>query len=254
VEDPWGGLALVPAGDEFNDPLSRSVVYSLRPWIDLNPLSSLTRLRFLRMDNICASECQQPKWTKSNTVKITLLAPNISTTTNISDMGISAISNLINMRNLFLRNVPADSIGFIRTLKNLNILDLSYNTKLKDVKPITVLTNLKELYMDYMGPITLDNLVGTNLSDLHILSLEGTPVSQISSSIFPKLRNLNLDSGYCGLGPCPLPEISISSIKNMLSLGQLTISGRYVTAGDCQELKNALIHAAVHCTADRRVK
>lgn len=87
---------------------------------------------------------------------------------------ISAISNLINLQTLTIKDCEVSNIDAIRNLKNLNMLWI-YKTQVSDITPISGLTNLTDLRIHY-----------NNIKDISCLShLENLTFLAVSYNSFP---------------------------------------------------------------------
>ncbi|HET9960372.1 MAG TPA: leucine-rich repeat domain-containing protein [Polyangiaceae bacterium] len=135
---------------------------------DVRALAALTKLGALRTDAVGDLSflrelpALRKLWLESGTAPI---APAVQALTQLTELslndldltGVSALSDLVNLETLVLKNNPIRSLTGLSNLTRLRILDLSY-TLVIDLSELTNLINLREL-----------NLEGTEANDFSAL-------------------------------------------------------------------------------------
>ena len=107
--------------------------------------------------------------------------------TGITDRDIM-LSDVWNLRELWLNGGSIKNIAALRELTNLEELDL-YGNQISDITPLSGLTNLEELDLSYNQISDITPLSG--LTNLYFLDLYGNTISDISPvSSLPNLANL----------------------------------------------------------------
>ncbi len=145
---------------------------------DLSPLSNLTNLTYLNLDDNSISDISA----LSNLTNLTELYLWYN---NISD--ISVLSNLTNLTRLNLDGHRISDISVLSNLTNLTELSLGQNG-ISDISVLSNLTNLTELGLWYNN--ISDISVLSNLTNLTVLRLQNNNISDIS----PLVANTGLGS------------------------------------------------------------
>ncbi len=131
---------------------------------------------------------------------------------------ISLISNLINLKELYLGGNQIFDISALNNLKNLTYLDLGGN-QILDISVLSHLTNLTELYLG--GNQISDISVLSHLTNLKVLYLYNNQVSDISAlGCLTKLTSLNLYNNRVS---------DISALSNLLNLIDLDLENNQIS-------------------------
>ncbi|MFH1088365.1 MAG: hypothetical protein V1719_00815 [Patescibacteria group bacterium] len=245
-----------------------SILLSTYPVIDLTPLSNLTNLRVLYINNIRIESQQNSK----NTNKVRIVPIENGTTRK---MDYSAISELNELRVLYMQDTDAERISFLSALTNLKLLDLSWNNYIEQIAPILWVPQLEKLYLRFIPQIDLSTTASLELGDqgklkikqtpflkLEEISLEGTSVERIDAfKMAPDLQIIDLSSGLCTADTggtiadrmlCRLAQIDLAPFNIIDGIKQLKISGRYITQNDCYNLNQHLPNTKITCAPDPR--
>lgn len=114
---------------------------------------------------------------------------NFSTLENVNKL-----NQLTKLTNLRLVNVNLSTLGFLEDMSQLQILDISNNSRLSDLSSLSGLAELKELNISQNGNISelaflesMGKLEKLDLSDIHNTNLNGEPLAKL-----PELVYLNL--------------------------------------------------------------
>ena len=229
------------------------IIPTTYPVLNLTPLSKLTNLRILYLNNI-----------RTNTR---------------AARDYDFLEKLAKLQVLYMQDTDTERIGFIDNFANLRLLDLSWSQSIEQIAPVLWSPKLEKLYLRFMPEIDLSTTasIGFDENDklqikerpfpkLKDLSLEGTSVGRIDSlATAATLRNLDLSAGICAAYTggddiivdrmlCRLVEINQGPFYKMDRLKQLDISGRYITKDDCADLIKILPTTKVTCESDPRAK
>ena len=162
---------------------------------DLKPLSNLTKLEVLDLNQNYTVEDITPIHNLINLKKLTLYSNPIK--------DISVLGNLTKLTELYLMYTPISDIGALKNLVNLEILYLDCSGMgviLNSIDPLAYLTKLRHLYLCAAGITNIKPL--ENLTELVLLNLsfnnltDISPVSKLTKLIrlyvgFNKIENLN---------------------------------------------------------------
>ncbi len=187
--------------------------------VDLKPLSNLTKLEYLDLDQNYTIEDISPI-NKLINLKTLILFSN-----PIKD--ISGLSNLINLKELDLNLTPISDITPLTNLVNLEILSLggTLSNLSISLEPLRNLTKLKQLTL-YDHSIT-DITSLQNLTDLIYLALSYNNLTKISAvSNMKKLIRLEVDQNNVN---------DISGIKNLVNLDYFSANNNQIN--DISELQ-----------------
>ncbi len=168
---------------------------------DLSPLSGLTQLTSLDLDNNNISDM-------SALAELTNLIYLDLRGNNISDM--SALAGLTNLTSLDLDNNNISDMSALAELTNLIYLDLRGNN-ISDISALTELTNLITLWLGNNNISDISAL--SELKNMSSLNLNNNNISDIS--VISELKNM----GILGLQNNNISDISaLSELKNMTTL------------------------------------
>lgn len=179
---------------------------------------------------------------------------NLNLSSNGTDYDLSIISNLTNLKLLYIGNNPLTDISPLKNLTNLYCLDISF-TNLTDFSPLKDLPNLKTLfasgydfneydYLDYVPNINSLISNSSNISDISKLasftnlvhiSLADNNISDISALANLKhLIQVNLSHNKIS-DISPLTALNDSINSNYLGID---ISDQNITLDDCSSEDN----------------
>lgn len=187
---------------------------------DLGPLSNLTKLEVLDLNQNYTVEDIAPIYNLTNLKKLTLYSNPIK--------DISGLGNLTKLTELYLMYTHISDISSLRSLVNLEILYLSgvgEAITFNSIEPLSNLTKLRHLHLTG-GGITdikpLENMTELVLLDLSYNNLtEISPVSKMKNLIRLYIRRNNVEN--------------ISGIKNLENLDYLDAADNQIK--DISELQ-----------------
>jgi Leucine-rich repeat (LRR) protein len=140
---------------------------------------------------------------------------------SISVSSLEKIKQLINLKELYLKNNGLESLPDLQVLTKLNKIDASGNG-LRDLSGVYKVTNLKELYLS-SNAITMTGLSDYlyYLHNIETLDLSGNSISgDLARARFPfSLKNLNLSEN---------PSINkIETLTNLSNLESLSLNNDF---------------------------
>lgn len=189
---------------------------------DLGPLSNLTKLEVLDLNQNYTVEDIAPIYNLINLKKLTLYSNPIK--------DISGLGNLTKLTELYLMYTPIRDISSLGSLVNLEILYLDCSGTgviLNSINPLAYLTKLRHLYLGAAGITNIKPL--ENLTELVLLNLSFNNLSDISPILklkklirlyvgFNKIENLN---GIKDLGDLDYLDAMNNQIKDISELQYL---------------------------------
>ena len=146
---------------------------------NLSPLSKLTKLEYLYLDNNSISDISDVK-------NLTYLKDLYLQSNSISD--ISAVSSLTNLRELSFGNNNVSDISDVKNLTNLTSLYLNSNS-ISDISAVSNLTNLIELSLSSNSISDISAV--SSLTNLKWLYLQSNSIEDLS----PLVANTGLGRG-----------------------------------------------------------
>ncbi len=186
---------------------------------DISPLSELTNLEYLHIDNNKISDISSLK----KLVKLTYLnlayspVQDISALTNMSELeelqlsnselennDFPNISNLIKLKSFWAPACKIIDLDFIKNMKKMQVLYLSYN-EIENIAPLKNLNGLVRIYLDLNQVKDISPL--KNLPNIGKLRLRYNKIEDI----LPLVENENLKNGVViNITGNPLNEKSIN--------------------------------------------
>ncbi len=188
--------------------------------VDLKPVSSLTKLQYLDLNQNYTVVDISPISNLTNLQTLILFSNPIK--------DISGLSNLINLKALDLNWTPISDLNSLTNLVNLEILLLDgvgTGINFSTIEPLRNLTKLKQLNIPGRGIIDIKPL--ENMTGLYYLSLSYNNLTKISAvSKMKKLIRLEIDQNNVN---------NISGIKNLVNLDYFSANNNQIK--DISELQ-----------------
>ncbi|MFF3023977.1 leucine-rich repeat domain-containing protein [Gottfriedia sp. NPDC057948] len=137
------------------------------------------------------------------------------------------ILNVVDPKLLYLYEMRVEDLSLISTLKKLEILSLTWNTKAQSLWDVTKNTLLKSLFIEDFSKLNNISSLNNNLK-LEYLNLSGGMWNSLNLDNLKDLSNLS-NLKYLGLSNIKTKDESLEPIGYLKNLQELDISNQFPT-------------------------